>query len=66
MAGLEGARGGGKEVGGGGCSVGGSDGGSSGVGGVAARPAAVYFVVELQLRLNLEPGPGFEPPPGLG
>lgn len=58
-AGLGEAHGDGKEVGGGGCSVGRSGGSSGGVEGVAAHPAAV--VVKLQWRPNPEPGAGFGP-----
>lgn len=52
-------------MGGGGCSVGGSGGDSSGAGRVAAHPAA-GAVVELQWRPNPEPGAGSGPPSGLG
>lgn len=58
------ARGGGRVAGGGECSGGKSSGSSSDgdVGGVAVLPADVE-VVELQQRLDPEPGVGFGPPP---
>lgn len=65
-AGLGVAHGGGRVAGGGECSGGKSSGSSSegDVGGVAVLPADVE-VVELQQRLDREPGVGFGPPPEL-
>lgn len=62
---LEEARGGGREVGGGRCSVGGSGGDNSEAGRVEARPAAVV-VMEIQWGPDLEPGAGFGRLSGLG